>query len=158
MDWHRLFAAAGDKEDLSLFYQELPPDFQRFQDYLNKLPLYELVENLVQLLGLDSTGGQQATETIYLQALSGCGAQLHPHGAGRSARVFAVVGGARTRNLGAGARSGRRHAHHDDPQGQGPAVQGGDPAFFAPGTPTTTIAKPTFCGAAPPLLPSMHWD
>ncbi len=68
VDWHRLFAAAGDKEDLSLFYQELPPDFQRFQDYLNKLPLYELVENLVQLLGLDSTGGQQATETIYLQA------------------------------------------------------------------------------------------
>ena len=50
VDWHRLFAAAGDKEDLSLFYQELPPDFQRFQDYLNKLPLYELVENLVQLL------------------------------------------------------------------------------------------------------------
>ena len=68
LDWHRLFAAAGDKEDLSLFYQELPPDFQRFQDYLNKLPLYELVENLVQLLGLDSTSGQQATETIYLQA------------------------------------------------------------------------------------------
>ncbi len=68
VDWHRLFAAAGDKEDLRLFYQELPPDFQRFQDYLNKLPLYELVENLVQLFGLDSTGGQQATETIYLQA------------------------------------------------------------------------------------------
>ena len=66
--WHRLFAAAGDKEDLSHFYRELPADFERFQDYLNKLPLYELVENLVQLFGLDSTGGPQATETIYLQA------------------------------------------------------------------------------------------
>ena len=67
-DWHRLFAAAGDKESLDLFYQVLPPDFERFREYLNKLPLYELVENLVQLFGLDSTGGQQATETIYLQA------------------------------------------------------------------------------------------
>ncbi len=67
-DWHQLFAAAGDKEDLTIFYQALPPDFQRFRDYLNKLPLYELVENLVQLFGLDSNGGPQAAETIYLQA------------------------------------------------------------------------------------------
>ncbi len=66
--WHRLFAAAGDKVDLTIFYQALPPDFERFQEYLNKLPLYELVENLVQLFGLDSSNRQQATETIYLQA------------------------------------------------------------------------------------------
>ncbi len=66
--WHQLFAAAGDKGDLSLFYQALPPDFLRFQEYLNKLPLYELVENLIQLFGLDGSGEVATTETIYLQA------------------------------------------------------------------------------------------
>ena len=60
---HRIFTTAGDKEGLPLFYQELPSDFQHFQDYLNKLPLYELVENLVQLFDLGDTG-----ETVYLQA------------------------------------------------------------------------------------------
>ncbi|MGB3851739.1 MAG: UvrD-helicase domain-containing protein [Tunicatimonas sp.] len=66
-DWHREFAAAGDKNDLDAFYRELPPDFRRFQEYLNKLPLYELVENLVQLFGL-SSDNEPVAEAIYLQA------------------------------------------------------------------------------------------
>ena len=61
---HRIFAdSQPDKGDLTLFYNELPADFRSFQEYLNKLPLYELVENLIQLFGLGST-----SETVYLQA------------------------------------------------------------------------------------------
>ena len=66
---HHIFAAAGvDRRkgvdaDLATFYAELPPDFQHFQDYLNKLPLYELVENLIRIFDLGVT-----SETVYLQA------------------------------------------------------------------------------------------
>ncbi len=68
---HRIFAAAGvdrrktadEAEELAAFYKELPSDFQRFQDYLNKLPLYELVENLIRIFDLGVT-----SETVYLQA------------------------------------------------------------------------------------------
>ena len=69
---HRIFATAGEdkrkdqeeaEDELATFYQELPSDFQYFQDYLNKLPLYELVENLIRIFDLGATG-----ETIYVQA------------------------------------------------------------------------------------------
>ena len=68
---HRLFAAAGNNrwqedsetEALATFYAELPSDFEYFQDYLNKLPLYELVEDLVRIFDLGATG-----ETVYVQA------------------------------------------------------------------------------------------
>ena len=64
---HRVFTAAGDRQDQedeqATFYAELPSDFHSFQDYLNKLPLYELVENLVRIFDLGATG-----ETVYVQA------------------------------------------------------------------------------------------
>ena len=67
---HHLFATAGrdrgadeDQDELTAFYAELPSDFQYFQDYLNKLPLYELVENLIRIFDLGATG-----ERVYVQA------------------------------------------------------------------------------------------
>ena len=68
---HRIFTAAGvdrrqetdTAEELATFYAELPSDFRYFQDYLNKLPLYELVENLIRIFDLGVT-----SETVYLQA------------------------------------------------------------------------------------------
>jgi len=60
---HALFSKQNDKEDLSNFFQQLPPDFELYQTYLNKLPIYELVENLVLIYELG-----QNSEKAYLQA------------------------------------------------------------------------------------------
>nr|WKN36124.1 UvrD-helicase domain-containing protein [Tunicatimonas sp. TK19036] len=62
---HRFFSGGvGDEEEnLALFYQQLPADFQTFQAYLNKLPIYELAENLIQMFNLGSYH-----EKAYIQA------------------------------------------------------------------------------------------
>ncbi len=62
---HDLFLTAGKtaKDDLDLFYDSLPEAFRHFRPYLNKLPLYELIENLIRIFEI-----HQSTELAYLQA------------------------------------------------------------------------------------------
>ena len=68
---HTIFSSAGrgsagsgdEAASLAAFYQTLPAAFLQYQDYLSKLPIYELVENLVHLFELGSPN-----ERVYLQA------------------------------------------------------------------------------------------
>ncbi len=63
---HQLFKAAAHREVAEaedIFYESLPKDFAALRPYLNKLPLYELVENLISIFAL-----HQGTELAYLQA------------------------------------------------------------------------------------------
>lgn len=63
---HQLFKAAAhqEKEEAeNTFYNALPKDFAALHVYLNKLPLYELVENLISVFALN-----QGQELAYLQA------------------------------------------------------------------------------------------
>ncbi len=62
---HELFltAAHPEDQDLELFYHSLPEEFRIFRPYLNKLPLYELIENLIRIFGINRT-----SELAYLQA------------------------------------------------------------------------------------------
>ncbi len=63
---HDIFTAAsgkGQEEGLRLFYGMLPKDFISNRLYLNKLPLYELVEHLIRIFKLGET-----RELAYLQA------------------------------------------------------------------------------------------
>ncbi|MEQ9440916.1 MAG: UvrD-helicase domain-containing protein [Cyclobacteriaceae bacterium] len=62
---HRIFGgeASDAEESLILFFQQLPTDFQTFYQYLNKLPMYELVENLIQIFDLGTYH-----EKAYIQA------------------------------------------------------------------------------------------
>lgn len=62
---HRLFEAAGNKDDhdFELFYASLPAAFRQLRPYLNKLPMFELIENLIKIFGIN-----QSTELAYLQA------------------------------------------------------------------------------------------
>ncbi|MEM9831196.1 MAG: UvrD-helicase domain-containing protein [Bacteroidota bacterium] len=59
---HTIFSNEDDDE-LSNFFQQLPADFAKYYAYLNKLPVYELVENLVLIFDLG-----QYNERAYLQA------------------------------------------------------------------------------------------
>ncbi len=59
---HTIFGSEDD-EELSSFFQQLPTDFAKYYGYLNKLPVYELVENLVLVFDLG-----QYNEKAYLQA------------------------------------------------------------------------------------------
>ncbi len=62
---HELFLTAGktEEDDLYLFYDSLPEAFRNFRPYLNKLPLYELIENLIRIFEI-----HKASELAYLQA------------------------------------------------------------------------------------------
>ncbi len=60
---HPIFSNRNNEEDLTEFFQQLPPDFKTYYAYLNKLPIYELVENLVLIFDLG-----QYHEKAYLQA------------------------------------------------------------------------------------------
>lgn len=62
---HELFLSAASQEahDLELFYASLPKEFKYFRPYLNKLPLYELIENLIRIFHIN-----ELTELAYLQA------------------------------------------------------------------------------------------
>ncbi|MEO0334321.1 MAG: 3'-5' exonuclease, partial [Bacteroidota bacterium] len=59
---HTIFGSEDDEELVS-FFQQLPTDFAKYYGYLNKLPVYELVENLVLIFNLG-----QYQEKAYLQA------------------------------------------------------------------------------------------
>ncbi|WP_277478443.1 UvrD-helicase domain-containing protein [Catalinimonas alkaloidigena] len=64
---HEVFvtSAADDESDNpSLFFDWLPESFAKRFNYLNKLPLYELVENLVSIFGLNL----MHDELAYIQA------------------------------------------------------------------------------------------
>ncbi|WPP51328.1 UvrD-helicase domain-containing protein [Catalinimonas niigatensis] len=63
---HSIFMAAclpEYDESASAFFRWLPSAFQELYPYLNKLPLYELVENLISIFALN-----QSDELAYLQA------------------------------------------------------------------------------------------
>ena len=62
---HQIFdtAAKPDTEDHRALLRLLPAKFSEFFPYLNKLPLYELVENLIHIFNLNKQG-----ELAYLQA------------------------------------------------------------------------------------------
>jgi len=60
---HPIFSSPSDEDDLTDFFQQLPSDFETYHTYLNKLPIYELVENLVLIFDLG-----QCHEKAYLQA------------------------------------------------------------------------------------------
>ena len=59
---HRIFAPKSD-DSTEDFFQQLPADFQKYSSYLNKLPIYELIENLVQIFDLGAY-----EENAYIQA------------------------------------------------------------------------------------------
>ncbi|MFP4293751.1 MAG: UvrD-helicase domain-containing protein [Cyclobacteriaceae bacterium] len=63
---HKIFMTAGippSEEGDRLFMELLPEAFVEYYPYLNKLPLYEMVENLVRLFDLNQPG-----ELAFLQA------------------------------------------------------------------------------------------
>jgi ATP-dependent exoDNAse (exonuclease V) beta subunit len=62
---HRIFSTAAESvEDAKpVFFQYMPEGFEDIYSYLNKLPLYELVENLIALFQLN-----RGEELAYLQA------------------------------------------------------------------------------------------
>lgn len=63
---HTIFMSAcqpQDEESSSVFFQWLPEAFQTLYPYLNTLPLYELVENLISIFELN-----EGNELAYLQA------------------------------------------------------------------------------------------
>ncbi len=59
---HQIFSKQKE-ESLEEFFQELPANFHTLYPFLNKLPIYELVENLVQIFDVGSF-----EEKAYLQA------------------------------------------------------------------------------------------
>lgn len=62
---HGIFSTAAQAEEDSqpVFFKYMPEGFEELFPYLNKLPLYELVENLITVFGLN-----QGEELAYLQA------------------------------------------------------------------------------------------
>jgi len=61
-DLHRIFTSQKQDSSEELL-QELPDTFRKYYPFLNKLPIYELVENLVQIFDLG-----KYRENAYLQA------------------------------------------------------------------------------------------